>query len=197
MNRTGTRSSSVGRFIAVVGPSGVGKDSVMEALCAAVPTLSRVHRVITRAPDAGGEDYESVDAVTFAAMAERGAFALWWHAHGLSYGIPKSVGADLQQGRDVLANLSRSKLGEANAMFSRFVTLSIAADADVLAARLIARGRESDEDQAKRLARASFAMPDDVPVVTVNNSGRLEDTVAACLDVLGYTDAPNATSATA
>ena len=39
-----------GRMIAVVGPSGVGKDSVMAGLLEARPALRRVRRVITRAP---------------------------------------------------------------------------------------------------------------------------------------------------
>ena len=53
-------SKSGGRLIAVVGPSGVGKDSVMAGLHGAIPDLHLVRRVITRAPDLGGEDYDAV-----------------------------------------------------------------------------------------------------------------------------------------
>ena len=42
-----------GRMIAVVGPSGVGKDTVMQALVDAAPQLSLVRRVITRRSGCG------------------------------------------------------------------------------------------------------------------------------------------------
>ena len=46
-----------GRFIAVVGPSGVGKDSVMQGMAARDPRIVLARRVITRPSDAGGEDF--------------------------------------------------------------------------------------------------------------------------------------------
>jgi ribose 1,5-bisphosphokinase len=70
------------------GPSGVGKDSLMEALVARRADLHRVRRVITRPAEAGGEAFDSVSPALFAARAAGGDFALHWTAHGLSYGIP-------------------------------------------------------------------------------------------------------------
>ena len=62
-----------GRMIAVVGPSGVGKDTVTQALVDAAPQLSLVRRVITRAADAGGEDYDAASpAVLRARLTARG-----------------------------------------------------------------------------------------------------------------------------
>ena len=80
-----------GRLIAVVGPSGVGKDSVMAGLIAARPDMRLVRRTITRAPDLGGEDYDAVTPEAFAEAARNGAFCVHWSAHGLSYGIPADV----------------------------------------------------------------------------------------------------------
>lgn len=78
----------LGKVIAIVGPSGVGKDSVIEALLAAAPNLQRVRRVITRPDGAGAEDFERVSVEEFRRMEDRGAFALSWVAHGLRYGVP-------------------------------------------------------------------------------------------------------------
>ena len=78
---------SEGRLIAVVGPSGVGKDSVLRGLQRALPGTHLVRRVITRAPDLGGEDYDAVSVEVFKERARRGDFALHWGAHGLFYGI--------------------------------------------------------------------------------------------------------------
>lgn len=172
---------SGGRFIAVVGPSGVGKDSVMEALCVAMPDMVRCRRVITRAPEAGGEDYQPVTVSAFQDQVKAGQFALWWEAHGLYYGIPASVGDDLAAGRDVIANLSRSKLKEAANLFPAFVVLSITAPAQVLARRLAARGRESEEDIAARLARSTLTVPDTLPVITLVNDTTLEACVNQAL----------------
>lgn len=67
-----------GRLIAVVGPSGVGKDSVMAGIKRAMPAMHLVRRVITRAPDLGGEDYEAVTVSVFEKLARKGAFAVHW-----------------------------------------------------------------------------------------------------------------------
>ena len=171
-----------GRLIAVVGPSGVGKDSVIAGLLAARPGLRAVRRVITRAPDAGGEDFLSVSPAEFARMAGDGAFILHWTAHGLSYGIPLAVRDDLAQG-DVLANLSRGVLGQARSLLP-VVVLSLTAGPETLAQRLGARGREAGADLAARLARPAPDLPQNLHVLTISNDGPLHDTVQAALAAL-------------
>jgi ribose 1,5-bisphosphokinase len=176
--------ASVGRFVAVVGPSGVGKDSVMDALCQTVHGMQRCRRIITRAPEAGGEDYEAVNENVFKNLAAAGAFALWWDAHGLSYGIPASVHDMLASGHDVVANLSRRKLVEARQIFDPFMVLSISATPQVLARRLEARGREGAADRQARLGRAAPPLPDGLPVVEIDNSGALDDAVRQAVAAL-------------
>ena len=145
-----------GRLLGIVGPSGVGKDSVMEAVAAARPGIGLVRRVITRPSEAGGEEFEGVGEAEFAARAARGAFLLSWRAHGLHYGIPATVLDELAAGRDLLVNLSRAVLPEAQAKVPGFACVALTAPAEVLADRLAARGRESREEIAGRLARAGF-----------------------------------------
>jgi len=173
-----------GRFIAVVGPSGVGKDSVMRAMAAAAPRLHLVRRVITRPAEAGGEAFEGVDAQTFEARRAAGAFALSWDAHGLRYGIPAGVDAALARGQDLLANLSRAALPTAHRRFPGFRVIALHADHDVLAARLASRGREDATQIGRRLARADFALPEGIDALHLDNSGPLEATVRRALDAL-------------
>jgi len=176
---------SAGRLIGVVGPSGVGKDSVMRALAAARPGIHVVRRVITRAGEAGGEDHDRVSAQEFERLRAAGAFALHWCAHGMRYGIPAEVAGRVAGGAICLVNLSRSVLGEAEHRFPGFVTLHLTAPSRVLAVRLRDRGRENAEQIAARLARAPHALPGGLSrVVRVENDGPLEDTVQACLAAL-------------
>ncbi|WP_163850892.1 phosphonate metabolism protein/1,5-bisphosphokinase (PRPP-forming) PhnN [Pseudooceanicola aestuarii] len=179
-----------GRLIAVVGPSGVGKDSVMTALAQARPGIRLARRVITRPATAGGEAFDSVTFDDFATRAAAGEFVLHWRAHGLRYGIPRSVEVDLEAGHDVVANLSRAVLGTARARISRVVVIQLSAPAEVLAERLAARGRESAEDIAARLRRADFALPAGIAAWAVDNSGPLDQTVARLLALLDQDDSP-------
>jgi len=176
------------RLIAVVGPSGVGKDSVMGGLHAALPDLHLVRRVITRAPDLGAETYDAVSPVCFHDMLKEGAFALHWEAHGLLYGIPKTVHQMLNRNTECLANLSRSALGQAAKVFPRLTVLNITAAPETLALRLAARGRETDAAIAGRLAQANKRLPPGLDVHHVSNDGALVDTVARAIALLQRAD---------
>lgn len=173
-----------GRLIAVVGPSGVGKDSVMAGMVAARPGLRLVRRSITRAPDLGGEAYEALSPAAFENAVQDGAFCLHWRAHGLRYGIPADVLDDLRAGRDCLCNFSRSALGQAARAVPALLVLNITASPAVLAARLAARGRETPDEILGRLAQADKPLPDGLAVVHLANDGALADTVARALSAL-------------
>ena len=173
-----------GRFIAVVGPSGVGKDSVMEAMAARDPRIVLTRRVITRPSDAGGEIFEGVTAEEFHKRQATGQFALSWSAHGLHYAIPISVKAQLQNGQDVLANLSRDALQRAQGSFARFEVIKLTADRSILADRLAARSRETSDQIADRLDRASVRLPDGITAFNIDNTGALEGTVQIGLGCL-------------
>ncbi len=172
-------------LVVVVGPSGAGKDTLMERARAALHGDDRfrfVRREITRPADAGGEDHVAVTPAEFAARRAAGAYALAWEAHGLGYGIPAGVAGDLAAGRVVVANISRASIAEAAALFPTLV-LEITAPAEVLAARLAARGRETAADIAARLKR-EVALPEDVRVARVVNDRSAEEGAEAVVKIL-------------
>lgn len=176
-----------GRLILVVGPSGVGKDSVIDGARLALRDRSDVtfpRRYITRPAGLGGEDYISVTEAEFVAMAKRGDFALSWAAHGLRYGVPGSIAADVAAGRQVVANVSRAVIAEARRQFPGLLVVLITASPAILRARLERRGRESPAEIADRLARAAaFTLSGD-DVAVLNNDGALSDTIARFVDLL-------------
>ena len=171
-------SKSGGRLIAVVGPSGVGKDSVMAGIHRELTDLHLVRRVITRAPGLGGEDYDAATVIQFETMVEDGAFALHWRAHGLRYGIPITVKHHLGKGSDCLVNFSRKALAQASEIFPRLVVLNITAKPETLARRLAARARETQDEISKRLAQADKPLPPGLKVITLTNDGPLSQTIA-------------------
>lgn len=171
-----------GVLVLVVGPSGAGKDTLLEAARRALADDTRfcfVRRVITRPADAGGEAHE---AVTEAAFATR-RFALSWEAHGLRYGIPEAITDDLARGRVVIANVSRGVIEAAARRFPVRV-IEVTAPVSVLAARLAARGREDAAQRVARLAR-QVALPEGVTVDTVVNDATPEEGAARFLAALG------------
>jgi len=180
-----TRQHSKGPVIAVVGPSGVGKDSLMEALAKHDSRLCLMRRVVTRAPEAGGEDYDAVAEEEFRKLAAEGHFALHWPAHGLNYGIPRAIEQLRQNGQGVLVNLSRAVLLQAQEAFGDLIVLSVNTRPEVLAERLTKRGREGSAEIQRRLARARQPLPAGLRRLhQIDNSGDLQKAVAAARTVI-------------
>ncbi len=165
-----------GTFVAVVGPSGVGKDSLIgfaRERLEAGGCVVFVRRVVTRPADGGSEDHDSMDEAAFSEAEAAGEFALSWGAHGLRYGLPVALEDDLAAGRVVVANLSRGMIPALVARYPDALVVAVTADRAVLAERLASRGRETAESIRQRLDRS---VGDGLPASTVriDNSGALD-----------------------
>ena len=179
-----------GRLIYLIGPSGSGKDSLLDA--AREPLRLRgcriVRRVITRSAEAVGEAAQAVSVEQFKRMDEQGAFALSWQANGLHYGIPAEIDQWLQAGDDVLINGSRGHLAQAQRRYPGLLAVLLTVEQGVLRQRLLARGRETPVEIEARLERnAHFAadlLSGNPAVLLLDNSGELQRTVAELLQIL-------------
>lgn len=170
----------------VVGASGVGKDSLIDTLRQRLPKHRFVfaRRVITRPAESGGEDHEAATESEFLEREARGEFLLSWQAHSLHYGLPATLRADLAAGRHVIANGSRGLAAELATRVPALVVIEIDAPAELIAARLAARGRESADDISRRLSRPRTPYPDSLRVVRVMNDGDLATGGIRLLDAI-------------
>jgi phosphonate metabolism protein PhnN/1,5-bisphosphokinase (PRPP-forming) len=176
-----------GRLIAVVGPSGAGKDRLIAAARERLAGDGRIvfpRRVITRPVVPGDENHIAMSPDDFAAAEAAGRFALSWQAHGAAYGIEADIAGLLRAGHRVVINLSRGLIGETRRRFAPLRVVYVHAPPAILAARLTARGRETPEQIARRLARASLAPPVGEDVITIENSGSLEPALESFMKAL-------------
>lgn len=166
-----------GLFFLVVGPSGVGKDSLIDGARERLAEDDSYHfpkRAITRPEGAGGEDHQAVTTDAFERLEGEGAFMLSWQAHGHRYGVPIDAERALSEGRSVVVNVSREVIPYARAHFSPVRVLLVSAPLDILKARLKERGRETADDIRRRLDRArSYHVAGD-DVLPVSNADRLD-----------------------
>lgn len=171
---------TAGTLFLVVGPSGAGKDTLMDGARAAVaddPGIVFARRAITRPQDAGGEDHDAVSDAEFDSRHQAGGFMLDWQAHGLKYGVPAVYAEYLAAGRHVIANISRAVIPEAIARYSPTVVLEITASPEILAQRLAGRGRETEDEIRARLARDAASIPENAVKTTIVNDGTAEEGV--------------------
>jgi phosphonate metabolism protein PhnN/1,5-bisphosphokinase (PRPP-forming) len=181
------RPEQRGTLILVVGPSGAGKDTLIEGARQALarnPRFVFPRRVITRAAEAGGEAHEAMTSAEFDAAESAGAFALAWGAHGLRYGIRREIDAELAAGRHVVVNVSRSIIPAARERYRPLKIVEVTAPIAVLAQRLAARGRESAADISERLERSGAVSVEGPEVARIVTVGTVEESLRQFLDVL-------------
>ncbi|POH57137.1 phosphonate metabolism protein/1,5-bisphosphokinase (PRPP-forming) PhnN [Arthrobacter glacialis] len=173
-----------GAFVAIVGPSGSGKDSIIDHARLAIEGREIVfpQRQITR-PVGTGEDHKPVSESEFEVAKDRGEFALTWRAHGLAYGIPAHVFDAVGAGNLVVANLSRGVLKHLPGLFANVHVVRITVSEDVRLARIIARGREDEIAAASRVARLNPA-PDHPADLEIVNDGTLEEASGKLVEFL-------------
>jgi len=160
-----------GSFFFVVGPSGAGKDSLIDGARQQLDPAQFIFatRTITRPADSGGEAHQACTQSEFAQLEQQGKFLMTWQAHNLSYGLPSTLLDALADGRHVIANGSRAMVAQLSERVPNLVVVEIGAPTEILAQRLAQRGRESAADVAKRLARKTEPYPEGTHVLRVTN----------------------------
>jgi ribose 1,5-bisphosphokinase len=165
-----------GALVLVVGPSGAGKDSLLGAAQTQLADDARIvfpRRAVTREASAF-ENNLAISRSDFDRAVATGQYALWWRAHDNGYGIDQTIDRGIEAGCVVVVNASRTIIGDARKKYQRLAVVLITAPAEVLAARLAGRGRDSDGNLGDRLKRSTLATEDD-PDLVISNVGTVEE----------------------
>jgi len=170
-----------------MGPSGVGKDSLLRfAREALVPgeKIAFAHRYITRPPEPLTENHVALGDAEFETRVAAGLFAFHWSANGFRYGIGSEITSWQQAGFVVVVSGSRDHFLHLAPRPPEVVPVMVVTTSEALRRRLLARGRESSAAVTARLARAEAYVVDAPNLVTIDNSGPLEEGGAKLLALL-------------
>jgi len=152
-----------GLLFVVSGPSGAGKDTLVDALRARMPRLRYSVSATTRAPRPGereGEHYFFVERAAFEARQAAGGFLEWREYNGNLYGTPHDfMEATLTQGYDVIMKPEVNGALSIKAAYPDAVLIFLVPDRfSQLRERLLARRTETNEEIARRLEIAHQEM---------------------------------------
>ena len=189
-NRHEMVENGYGTLVLLVGPSGSGKDSVLNFARSKFkgdPRVLFVRRCITRSNSDPSEDHESMSVAAFQRAEMLGEFVISWGAHGLYYGLPATMLAHLECGGVAIANGSRKTIPVLRAQFPNFEAVNLTVDPAILAERLAKRGRETVEEIQKRIDRSEKLKNEDLfddRTHHIDNSGNLASAGTAFTDLI-------------
>ena len=172
----------------IMGASGVGKDSVMAYARKQIKDPMQIifaHRYITRPADSGGENHIALSHQEFRSRLKAGLFALHWESHNQLYGIGNEIDLWMEKGCKVVVNGSRQYLPEARIRYPSIQAILIEASPETIKSRLSSRGRESNTEIEKRMARNEILAPRvSAALVVIRNDGPLEGAGRQLLQVI-------------
>ena len=148
-----------GRLIVVSGPSGAGKDTLIQAALEAIPELALIASATTREPREGevdGRDHVFLSRDEFERWIEEDRLLEWAEYSGNLYGTPKhSVEELLDRGRSVILRIElqgarqiKERRPDASMVFVRAPSL------EETRRRLESRATETSESVESRMATA-------------------------------------------
>ena len=162
LNREGSKELKQGTLIVMSGPGGVGKSTITQELRKDSHIWVSISAT-TREPRPGerdGVDYYFLSDVDFDKMITNGEFLEWAQFAGARYGTPKNpVKEALDLGKHVLLEIEIAGARQIRIVDPSAMLVFIAPPSwDELVSRLTARGTDSPERRAARLALAEEEM---------------------------------------
>lgn len=184
-----SKSGRRGIPFAVVGPSGVGKATVLKRVLEEVPGLALVKSLTSRAArrdDGTLNKYSHVTPAEFEVLIKEGAFLEWAEVHGHYYGTPKSGFEEaMTGGKDPILEIDVQGAKSLKALHPEAVLIFVAPpDFGTLRERLHSRSSEAEEEIQVRLrdAEREMAQAKDFDYLVINDD--LEGAVNLVRDII-------------
>lgn len=178
-------------IIVISGPSGVGKDTVIQRMKARDLPFHFVVTATTRPPRADEEhglDYFFISSDEFAEMIERGELLEYAIVYNDYKGIPKEqVRQALRSGRDVVMRVDVQGAATIREKTKDAVLIFLTSqNEEELVHRLIARKTETREGLKLRIAtaRQELKRMHEFDYVVVNRENQLDETVDTILAII-------------
>jgi len=165
-------SGEPGYWVMVCGPSGAGKDSVLDWARAALDGHDRIRfarRMVTRATHASC-DHEESSVTAIQALERSGGLAWYWQAHGLHYGVRAEYAGQVAEGHIVVVNGSREHAGTLGGR-PDVRCVMVTAPSSVLNQRLQRRGREDEIGVLLRMQRNMLLPQPPADLIIINEAG--------------------------
>lgn len=163
--------------MALSGPSGVGKDAVLDRMKNSRRRMSFAVTATTRRRRSGevdGVDYHFLSKERFERMRDRGELLEWAEVYGNYYGVPRQqVDRALRDGRDIMVKVDVQGAMTIKRVMPQAISIFLVAPSmEELQGRLRNRKTESDSDMQRRTATAAEEMKkiDDFDYVVVNDT---------------------------
>jgi ribose 1,5-bisphosphokinase len=172
--------------VLIVGPSGAGKDAILQHVRNRLAHDGRFvfpRRIVTR-PANSAEDHDTVSPEAFDTLLRGKGLALHWQAHELNYGIPADMDDAVRRGTNTVFNTSRRVVQAARTRYLNVAVVMINAPVQLRAARLAARDREDAEGVATRLKRVVDGFSVANADLVIDNAGTLEQASAQLVEWL-------------
>jgi len=188
-------------LVIISGPSGVGKDTIIEALQRRghLPAYHYVVTCTTRAPrgnEIDGVSYNFVTVPEFLALRDAGELLEANEVHGNWYGTPRRQVADaLAAGRHAILKIDVQGADVVRARVPDALLIFIAPPSvDALLERLTSRATETADELAlrQRNAAAEMARQKDYDYVVVNETGELTRTAERIGEIIALEGARHA-----
>jgi guanylate kinase len=180
-----------GLLFVVSGPSGAGKDTLVDAVLARMPRLQYSVSATTRAPRPGereGEHYFFVTREAFEARQAVGGFLESREYNGHLYGTPRDfIESTLAQGYDLIMKPEVNGALAVKAAYPDAVLIFLVPDKfSALRERLLARRTETNEEIARRLeiAHQEMRFIRNFDYLVINEQGRWEQATADLAAIL-------------
>lgn len=178
-------------LIVISGPSGVGKDTVIQRMKERHLPIYFVVTASTRPPrpnEVHGQDYFFYTHDEFAEMIEKGELLEYAIVYNDYKGIPKAqVREALASGKDAVMRLDVQGAATIRKLFPDALMIFLTVqDEEEMIARLQARKTESHEGLKLRIATARQEMTriDDFDYIVVNRQQHLDETVDSIIAII-------------